>query len=332
MKKEGERIIWVEPGKVIMEKYEIPSPGENQVLIETEVTLISPGTERAHFLKLENTPQSFPRAPEGYNNIGKIITAGKNVEAYYPGERVASNGNHATHIVLDAKNIFKVPERLTSDEAVFFTMGSIALQGIRKADIELGESIAVLGQGLIGQFATQLARMSGAFPTISIDIVESRLLLSKQLAADFTINAREQSVSEKIREYTNQPGVDVLIECTGGVQPIVDSFSLVDNRGRIILLGSPREKVDGVNFYPDIHSRGISIIGAHNFVRPSCESSKNFWTYKDDNEFILNLLAMERLKVKEFIDKKLSYKKAKEAYELLLKGSKEILGILLSWV
>ncbi|MCD6378004.1 MAG: alcohol dehydrogenase, partial [Planctomycetes bacterium] len=80
MAEKGRRLLWTKPGTVVVEEYEIPAVGSDEVLIQTEMTLISPGTERAHFLAMENTPQTFPRTPEGYNNVGKIIAIGENVE------------------------------------------------------------------------------------------------------------------------------------------------------------------------------------------------------------------------------------------------------------
>ncbi len=331
MRKKGKKIFWPGPGKVEVQEYEIPSLRGNQVLIKTEVSLISPGTERAHLLGMQNTPRSFPRDPEGYNNIGRIIGTGKDVKEFKEGEMVASGANHASHVILEKDKILKVPEKLSPESVVFFNMGAIALNGIRSADIELGESVAVIGQGIIGQMASQLARMNGAFPVISIDQMRSRLEISKEYGSDFVIDAKEESVREIIQGITMKQGVDIVIEATGSPEPINDSFSFIKTRGRIILLGSPRGETTHVNFYPDIHRRGISIIGSHGFARPVHESSKHSWTWKDDAGLILELLASGRLKIDKFISKKLSYTKAKEAYGLILKEKNGVLGVLFLW-
>src|SRR5439155_9348595 len=115
-----------------------------------------PGTERAFFLGLPNTRRQFPSYP-GYSNIGRVVAAGEAVQGLTPGDRVASAGNHASHVVARAVQCYGVPEGLASEEAVYFNLGSIALQGVRKARIELGEAVAVVGLGLIGNLALQLA-------------------------------------------------------------------------------------------------------------------------------------------------------------------------------
>ena len=331
MAQKGRGLLWTKPGSVVVEEYEIPAVGSDEVLIQTEVTLISPGTERAHFLAMENTPQTFPRTPEGYNNVGKIIAIGENVKGFHEGERVASGANHASHVLVKAEKVLKVPEGLKPELAVFFNIGAISLQAVRKATIELGESVGILGQGLIGQMASQLSRMSGGLPVISIDLIEYRLSLSRELGSDYLINPSKESIHQKVQQYTDSRGLDVMIEATGNPQAIVDCFPLVRDRGRIILLGSPRGVSESVNFYPDIHRRGISIIGAHTFVRPMRESSKYFWTWKDDATVVLKLLNLGRLRVEKFISTKLPYEKAEEGYKLLLEGKGNILGILFSW-
>src|SRR5690349_24418734 len=100
---EGKRVCWPEPGRVTLESFTVPEPGPGEVVLQTEVTLISPGTERAFFLELTNAkPRRYPYYP-GYCNIGRVIALGEGTEkSLRVGDRVASAGNHASHVRFSA--------------------------------------------------------------------------------------------------------------------------------------------------------------------------------------------------------------------------------------
>src|SRR5207248_11174007 len=106
--------------------------------------------------------------------VGRVIALGDGVRDLTAGDRVASGGNHASHVVTRAERCYRVPDRLESAEAVYFSLASIALQGVRKARIELGEAALVVGLGLIGNLALQLSHLQGAFPAVGMDLDPGR--------------------------------------------------------------------------------------------------------------------------------------------------------------
>ena len=164
------------------------------VLVETEVSLISPGTEGASLLALPNTGTEFPQYP-GYSNVGRVLEVGGEVEGIKPGDRFSSHGAHASHVVIQSlpehsvrrgtldgidpssskqtlRRSALVPDGLGSDTAAFANLCAISLQGVRKARIELGESVLVIGQGLVGNLAAQFARLDGGYPVMAADLSE----------------------------------------------------------------------------------------------------------------------------------------------------------------
>ena len=115
---EGTRVCWPEQGKVTLEPFTLPELRPGEVLIETEVTLISPGTERAFFLELPNATPRYPYYP-GYCNIGKVTAVAESTQTdLLVGDRVACGGNHASHVRFPADHCWKVPDGLPSTEAV----------------------------------------------------------------------------------------------------------------------------------------------------------------------------------------------------------------------
>ena len=354
----GKRVVWPQRGQVDIEEFDLPAVGKNQVLVETDVSLISPGTERAFLLGLPNAGSSYPQHP-GYSNVGDVIEVGAEVDNIAVGAKVASSAGHSSHVLLSADRAFIVPEGLTNagggfggkgegdkhempkppvpnpppnlEKAVFFNLAAISLQGVRKARIELGEAVLVMGQGLIGQLALQLAKLSGAFPSIAADLIESRLKKSRECGADFALNPEDEAFQEELTRITAGAGPQVVIESTGSPEPVNTAFKLAGRGGRIVLLASTRGETEKVNFYRDVHRKGLKILGAHNAIRPSQESSPGFWTSQDDGKLTLALLANERLMVDKLITHRFEGERAPEAYKLLMDWDENLLGVILSW-
>ncbi len=325
----GKRVVFRKPNMVEIEEFEIPPPGPGEVLIRTISSLISPGTETAFLQALPNTPKHFPQYP-GYSNAGIVIDVGEGVKGLKKGDRVVSPAQHASVVVMKDTLAYKIPKGISFDEASFFNLISIALQGVRRALLGIGESVLVLGLGLVGQLALQLSRLNGAIPLIGVDLYDYRLDVAKRLGADYVINPRRDDLISEVMKLTEGKGVDVVIEATGNPECIPIAFKLAGTCGRVILLGSTRGS-NTINFYSEVHRKGLFIIGAHNSARPTHESHKLFWTKHDDCLLALRLIASKRVNVNELISLRMSYRRAPEAYEKLIKAKNEVLGIILKW-
>ena len=323
----GRRVVFRDRGTVDIEEFEVPKPRSDQILIKTICSLISPGTETAFLMALPNTPQKFPQYP-GYSNVGVIEEIGEDVEGFRRGELVVSPTPHSSHVLARSDQVLRVPKGLSAEEAAFFNLASISLQGVRKGFIELGSSVVVVGQGLVGQLALQLARLSGGFPVIAVDLIDWRLEVSVKHGADYVINPSKVNVIEEVKRLTNGRGADVVIEATGNPNAIPMALEMARRLGRVVILGSPRG-VSTVNFYTLVHRKGLIIIGAHTIIRPECESLPHYWTEKDDMKLILELIARGRLRVKDYISLRLPIEKASDAYKSLIMRKEGILGILL---
>lgn len=325
----GFRIVWPKKEKVEIEGFSVGSPKPGEILVKTTKTLISPGTERAWLMAMPNTPNNFPIYP-GYSHAGVVIEVGGRNSKFKVGDRIASASSHATHAIIPEENVFKIPEGVSDAEACFYVLGSTSLQGVRKADIELGEPVVVIGQGIVGLMAMQFARLNGGMPVIALDNYSERLKLSKKYGADYALNPGKGDTVKRIKEITNGKGANVVIEATGNPKVISQSFKMCANFARIVLLGSPRGE-DIANFYPEIHCKGIIIIGAHTNARPDNDSSRNYWAKKDDHVLVLNMLKEKRLRVAEMINYRTSYKNAKAAYKSIVDFRSDVLGIILDW-
>ena len=327
----GQRVIWPDRAKVDIEAFDLPTVKDDEVLVATECTLISPGTERAFLLGLPNARGGYPSRP-GYSNIGKVVEVGKNVSGYTVGDRVATTQGHTSHFVASPNRLLKVESSdVPAEEMVFFNLSAIALQGVRKARIELGEATLVLGQGLIGLLALQLSKLSGAVPVIAADLTDSRLELSKSIGADHTLNPEDTDFSERLSSATMGKGPAVVIEATGHPDAISTALDVAGWGARVVLLASTRGETPSVNFYRDVHKKGLILYGAHNSIRPRQESAPNFWTSEDDSRLMLSLIAQKRFIVALLISHRVSGHDAPKAYQLLMEWNPGLLGVILQW-
>ncbi|MDE0687097.1 MAG: zinc-binding alcohol dehydrogenase [Candidatus Poribacteria bacterium] len=327
----AQRVVWPDRAKVDIETFMLPPVGDDEVLVATQCTLISPGTERAFLLGLPNAQGRYPARP-GYSNIGRIIEVGKAVTDCEIGDRVASTQGHTSHFVTSPSRLLKIAsDAVPAEEAVFFNLGAIALQGVRKARIELGEATLVLGQGLIGLSAMQLSKLSGALPLIAADLTDSRLEISKRIGADHTFNPEDTDFSEQLGDATQGDGPAVVIEATGHPDAISTALAVAGQGARVVLLASTRGETPSVNFYRDVHKKGLILHGAHNSIRPRQESSPNFWTLEADSRLLLSLIAQKRFNVIPLISHRVPGEDAAKAYQFLMAWNPDLLGVVLQW-
>jgi threonine dehydrogenase-like Zn-dependent dehydrogenase len=123
----------------------------------------------------------------------------------------------------------------------------------------------------------------------------------------------------------------VVIEATGQPQAVVLAIQLAKRFGRVVILGSTRGSVDGINFYLDVHHKGLTILGAHNSSRPKQDSHPGWWTMADDWRTSLKLLEWKRVTVAPLITHRFAATDAPKAYDLLAKGDLHAMAMVLDW-
>ena len=180
----NKQILFTAVHKAELCETDVKSLGELDVLVETEYTVISGGTERACLLGMNNTSGSFPRGL-GYCGVGYVKEIGSAVKSVSPGDRVlVYHGKHAKYNVRPEADITKVRDNsMSSLDAAFVIIASMGLGGVRKLELELGESAMVMGLGLLGMFSVQFCRLSGANPVIAVDLNPARRELALKLGA-----------------------------------------------------------------------------------------------------------------------------------------------------
>ena len=323
------QVRFTAPGEVELVSTEMPVCQPDQLLIRTLYSLISPGTERAFLMGMDNTPQSYPMGA-GYSTVAEIIECGTDSTGWQLGQRIAIPIPHQRLAAVPAARCHLLPDNLDSRPATLFFLGAIALQGIRKARIELGEGVAVLGAGIVGLLAMQWARLNGAMPALTLDVQDTRLPLAEELGADAALHMTGDYM-DRVQELCGGSKPEVVVDATGHPAAVTSAFDIIAPYGRLVLLGSTRGNTPDVNFYRDVHKAGVTLIGAHNSIRPDRERRPGLWPVQEDEALALSCMATGRLQVDKLVSHTFSWEDAPAAYAELKAARLSTLGIMLEW-
>ena len=322
--KKYRQIVFTSPCVAEFLEKTLPELGENQVAVKTMVSSISCGTERAlasgepnvSIVVKEGIEVKFPRI-SGYSSSGVVIAVGSAVTDLQVGDRVAMSWScHSEINVLDRKLVFKIDDNVSFSAAALCHIATFPLAAIRRTNLEVGESMLVMGLGILGLFAVQLGRIAGAVPVIAVDPVKERREKALALGADYAFDPTEPDFAEKVKAVTGK-GVNAAIEVTGLGVGLDQCLDCMAKFGRIALLGCTRNKEFHIDYYRKVHGPGITLIGAHTDARPRQESSHGWFTAKDDTESLIKLIAGGRLNPEKMVDEVYSPVDCREIYTRL---------------
>jgi 2-desacetyl-2-hydroxyethyl bacteriochlorophyllide A dehydrogenase len=332
-----------EPFQVEVREVDLPEPAANQILVETEVSAVSPGTELAvytgthQWLKDPKLPDwKFPFR-SGYSAAGKVLAAGSDVAGWKAGDRVSYPGNHASAELLtlghERGRLWKLPDKLDAGKAALACIARYGMGASIRAGITLGRSAAVLGLGLIGQFALRCLMAAGAFPVIGIDSVRMRREAALAAGADAALGAGAANLKEQLDQFLGKRGVEIVADATGVPDAIPTAMALACDGGQVVVVGSPRGRAKDVNFYDDLHRRYIEVTGAHGnmLFEPAHTRLAGCWDIDKAQNWLLGALASGRLNLNRLVSHRIAPEELGSAYEGLLKRKEEYLGVVVEW-
>tara|TARA_Y100001958_G_C21233281_1_gene559260 strand:+ start:339 stop:2459 length:2121 start_codon:yes stop_codon:yes gene_type:complete len=341
-------------GDTILEEVPVPRVKSGTVLIKTTKTLVSLGTERmlvsfgkANLLqKAKQQPEKVKMVidkiktdglrptieaifnklgqplPLGYCNVGKIVAIGKGVTEFSIGDRVASNGNHAEYVCIPKNLVAKIPDNVTDEEAAFTVIGAIGLQGIRLLEPTFGETIVVVGLGLIGLITAELLLANGC-NVIGFDFDSEKIRLAKEKGI-IAINPGEGTDQVKfVESQTNGIGADgVIITASNKSNEIISqSANMCRKRGRIILVGVIGLDIRRADFYEKEISFQVSCsYGAGRYDEEYEQKGHDYpvgyvrWTEKRNFEAILNAISKKTLDVNPLVTERIPLSNYQKIY------------------
>ena len=334
------KVIFTAQKQVELVQWDMPTVGDDDLLVKLTVSQISTGTELT-MLEANVEPDSpwwenivFPNYDVGYSAVGTVVAVGKNVPADKIGKRVFVAHNHQKYVTFPvnaAEGLMWVPDNVASDDAVFACIASITNGSIRCSGINPGDACVVFGAGIIGQMVARFAKIAGSTRVYVADVSDLRLSKLPDDPCFIPVNSSRENVAEFVkRNSLDADGVPVVFETTGVPSLVQQELACLCQRGKLIITSSPKGKALVDLDY--CNRKGISIIGAHNFaVHPLQVTPFNRWTKRRDSEFFLELMHKGQMTVSEMHTDRYHYKNAVAAYEMLMADRTKALSVLIDW-
>jgi len=348
----AKKIFFTKTKRAEIVKYELSeTPGEYEVLVKTLYSIVSSGTEGANFAnpgmeKIE--VNSWIRNP-GYGNVGKVLAVGEKVKDYKIGDLVFSTENHCSHFKIDTRYdpkryslyMVKMPEQLDPMKAVFARIADVAMSAVRKADLGLGDTVLVIGLGMVGNFAAQLFQLAGA-DVLAADLVEFRLERARKCGIKKVVSSKNwDELKKTVMEWTEGKGAQIVVEAIGYSPVIAKAVSLARSLGEVILLGSPRGEaiMDVTPMLSDVHLRHVTIKGGLEWLWSVPESPlyhPSRFTKMGNLKQIFSYLKSGALVTEPLLTHVVPPEKCQEVYEGLAGGIKgtlktTFLGVVYDW-
>ena len=348
---------------------DVPSPSakKGHALIATSKSLVSAGTERmlidfgkANWIqkarsqldkvkmvldkvKTDGVAPTFAAVrskldqplPMGYCNVGKVLDAQDT--GFEVGQRVVSNGYHAEVVRVPKNLIAPIPDNVSDDDAAFTVIGAIAMQGIRLIKPTIGETVVVIGLGLIGLVAVQILRANGC-RVLGIDFDSAKCKLAQQFGAEVVDLSKDGDAVQAATVFSRFNGVDaVLITASSKSNDIMNQAAVMcRKRGRIVLVGVVGLELSRADFYEKELTFQVSCSYGPGRYDDNYEQQGNDyplpfvrWTEQRNFEAVLDLMASGQIDIRPLITHRFDINDAINAYKML--DDHSVLGILLNY-
>lgn len=366
--------LFVQRGKPRVVDVPVPQANTNNVLVRVHYSFVSSGTEMAtlkasqqsliskfaqnistHTTKLAEClnqnglqgtvalikEKSHQVLPIGYACTGEVIHVGENVKGFCVGDFVACGGAefayHADIVSVPQHLLVKLSSNKFLKQASVSTIGAIALQGIRRANLQLGEKVAIIGLGLIGQLTLQLAKLSGA-QVFGMDVNEQKLELARRCKADAVYDNRATNVAREIMFATEHHGVDTTIITAGGAtgELIDQAMAITRRKGKVVLVGNVTLEFDREEFYRKEIDLLISCsYGPGRYDTTYERNNVDYpyayvrWTEQRNLQLFADLVEQQRINIDPLISHEFDIRNADQAYTYL--AERNPLGIVLTY-
>jgi predicted dehydrogenase len=278
--------------------------------------------------------------PMGYSSSGLVIAKGENAPGIEVGDLVACAGeaHHAEIVSIPVNLAVKIPENVPPEQAAFMTLGSIALQGVRRSGAHLGSVVAVVGLGLIGQLTVQILAAAGC-RVVAADLDESRVKLAGKTGAHLALKVEEGYV-DKVVKFSDGMGADAVLICaaTSSQSPVQDALAMSRRKGKVVVVGDVPMNIDRKPFYEKELDFLISTSYGPGRYDPTYEEhgldypvDYVRWTQNRNMAEFLRLISHGRIDLKPLISKVFPIEKAAEAYQYARSADERPLGVLFKY-
>ncbi len=347
MSKTRKVVMRNDAGRIWTEEQETPAPKPGQLLIEVHASMVSPGTELGGIKRRrENPGDASQQRPFGYTNAGVVIGKAGDCDEFEVGDRVAGMGGgyalHATYACVPHNLCAKIPNNVKFEEAASIHLAATALHAVQRGRIRIGENVVIAGLGILGQFASQVAKTAGAY-VIGLDRLSLRLGVAENAGIDHAINISEMDPIPIAKEFTRGYGMDCGIIAFGGdatsafqqIRAMLKTAPDTHKMGRIVIVGGASithgfaaglgnvDVISAARTGPGYHDEDYE----HGADYPPVFVP---WPTQRNLELSLRLMSEGKINVQTVITDIVPIDQAAEACEKLIQTPNEALGVVFS--
>ncbi len=328
-------VVFPEPGVVEVAEEQVGAPGAGEVRCRADVSLISTGTEgaclRGVFDPGTNWADwvSYPFRP-GYSMAATVTDVGPGVTGVAVGDRVASWAPHSEEFVWPAQDVYAIPAGVSSQDAAWAVLGSTTQLAVRRASLQLGERVGVIGAGLLGQLIVQYCLAAGARMVVAIDAPGPRLDAATAHGATHPLGLDAAAAREPVAELTGGRMLDVVFDATGHPAVLAAAVQLVRRLGRVVLVGdtpTPSEQRLG----PGVVSNAVAILGIHALTRPEVSDDFHPWSAREIAGLFFDYLLQGRMRIDDLVTRRHSPLDAPQVYADLMGDRSGVIGVVFDW-
>ena len=242
----------------------------------------------------------------GYG-VGRVEEIGANVKGFEPGQLVYCTQLTAELSVVAPSDLLPLPQGLDPESATLVLQAQVGVNGARATKIMLGDTVLVTGQGPIGSFAAQLCKLAGAYQVIVTDLSDKRLDVARKVGVDLALNPLTDDVLARIQEFTNGKGVDVVVESSGASKAFLQGCAAAGSFARIVVIGWILDPCQ-FNMSDAFTPKGLEMVVCHSGQPGNWRKLRRMrrgvgmgQLVREDQTYLMNLMAQGRLKAKELI-------------------------------
>jgi len=359
-----------------MEILEVPFPALNRgcIMVRNHFSVISAGTEgktvldarKGYFAKAKSRQKELREVIEmiktngilptyklvmnkleapaalGYSTAGEVIAIGAEVTNFQVGDLVACAGAGAFHadvVAVPVNLAVPVPKHVDIKQAAFSTIAAIAIQGIRQADLRMGENCLIIGMGIIGQITYTILEASGMYP-IGIDVSERQVQQSKNAGIKHVYNRNQEGIEEIILNLSKGHGVDAIIITAGtsSIDPVEFAGAMARKKAKVVVVGAVPTGFSRANYYKkELDLRMSSSYGPGrsdmNYEEKGIDYPIGYvrWTENRNMQSYIDLLASNRLDIGSLISHVFPLEKAPDAYDMILAREEVFAGVVIQY-
>jgi len=315
----------------------------HEIWVQTRLSAFKIGTDRGNYEGAEQVPGApdYPRWV-GDSNLGIVRGIGSAVTRVQVGDRIVTRAPHQSeYITTDAASLVKVPEGVADEDAVYAHLYALSAHCYHKAQFRPGETVAVVGLGVLGLGAVAIGPLMGA-RVVGIGNSPVRLEMSAQMGAHANFLYSDPDLSAKLDEFTNGMGIDLVILTANPWPAYRTAVEIVRPNGRVSIVSLLGRGEESLNFNPlDMawfYNKGISLIaasGRSGYLYPNAGTdamqSADRYAWDRMAEHMVALMADGNLEPKRLITHRFHYSKMVDAYEMAYHREKSMLGVIFTW-